>query len=382
MTTFAPVPASTRPPILSRALLLRFVSILGSSISFYLPLAVIPAYTGRADTAGYATGALLLATVLAELVTPRLIARVGYRWALALGLFLLGAPAFLLMAAPSVPLILAVSAVRGVGFAVTVVAGGALTAALIPQERRGEGLALVGLVSGVPSLLALPLGLWAAAQWGYASVFAVTAVAPLLALATVPALPDHDAAAGGTHGMLAGLRNAALMRPATIFAATASAAGVLVTFLPLALHDLPAWVAPAALFVQPAAATAARWVAGRVGDRRGQAALLIPGVVLAIAGMTALTLTTSATAVIAGAALFGVGFGVLQNATLALMYSRVPAAGYGTVSAIWNAAYDIGMGAGALGVGLLVSTTGYPAAFLLTALAMVPALVMARRRTT
>jgi predicted MFS family arabinose efflux permease len=57
-----------------------------------------------------------------------------------------------------------------------------------------------------------------------------------------------------------------------------------------------------------------------------------------------------------------------------------PSAGYGTVSAIRNSPYDIGMGVGAPDVGLLVSTTGYPAAFLLTAPAMVPAPVMARRR--
>jgi predicted MFS family arabinose efflux permease len=83
--------------------------------------------------------------------------------------------------------------------------------------------------------------------------------------------------------------------------------------------------------------------------------------------------------VIAGAATFGAGFGILQNATLSLMYSRVPAAGYSTVSAIWNAAYDVGMAIGAIGVGLLITTTGFSPAFLVTAAAMLPALLMARR---
>ena len=80
---------------LTPALLLRFVSIVGSAVSFYLPLAVLPLFTDTARahaTAGLATGALLIATVAAELVTPRLVALVGYRWALALGLVLLGAP--------------------------------------------------------------------------------------------------------------------------------------------------------------------------------------------------------------------------------------------------------------------------------------------------
>jgi predicted MFS family arabinose efflux permease len=51
------------------------------------------------------------------------------------------------------------------------------------------------------------------------------------------------------------------------------------------------------------------------------------------------------------------------------------------VSAIWNAGYDLGMAVGAAGVALLVSTVGFSWAFLLTGLAMVPALVLARRES-
>ncbi|GAA4715896.1 MFS transporter [Phytohabitans rumicis] len=380
----APGPA-VRPAILSRALLWRFVSLVFSSIGFYLPLAVVPLYAeaaGAVATAGLATGGLLIATVLCELATPRIVSRIGYRSALAVGLALLGLPALALLATPSVPLAVAVSVVRGIGFAICVVAGGALTTALIPDERRGEGLAIVGLVNGVPSMLALPVGVWAAQRWGFDIVFIVTALAPIVALATVPGLAVRAAPPGRRHGTLSGLRDGALMRPAAVFTASACAAGVVVTYLPLALRGGSAWVAPVALFVQTAAATVTRWIAGRIGDRRGQTGLLVPGTVLSIAGMTALAITASPLTVVAGAAVFGGGFGLLQNATLALMYSRVPAAGYSTVSALWNAGYDLGMAVGAIGLGLLVSRVGFTAAFLLTAAAMVPALAMAHREAT
>jgi hypothetical protein len=62
-------------------------------------------------------------------------------------------------------MIFAVSVVGGIGFAVTAGAGGALTASLIPAERRGEGLAVVGLVSGLPGLLGLPLGVRSCWHW-------------------------------------------------------------------------------------------------------------------------------------------------------------------------------------------------------------------------
>jgi predicted MFS family arabinose efflux permease len=274
--------------------------------------------------------------------------------------------------------VIGVSVVRGAGFAVTTVAGGALTASLIPAERRGEGLGLAGIVSGVPALVALPAGVWVAAHWGFPPVFAATAAAALLALVVVPGMPGHRGTASGGHGVLSMLGDPALLRPAAVFSASTMAAGVLVTFLPLAIAGRSAAVATAALFVQPAASTLARWAAGRTGDRRGHAGLLCPGVVLSAAGMAALAMTSSPCLVIGGAAVFGTGFGLLQNATLALMYARVPASGQDAVSAIWNAAYDAGMGAGAIGMGLLAGQAGYPVVFLLTAALAATALLPAR----
>jgi MFS family permease len=369
-------------PLLTRPLVLRFVSIVASSIGFYLPLAAVPMYAaaaGSATAGGLANGSLLVATVAGELATPRFVARVGYRWALTVGLVLLGAPALVLLATASFPAVFAVNALRGVGFAITVTAGGALTASLIPDARRGEGLALVGLVGGVPSLLALPFGAWAATHWGFGPVFVLTAAAPVLAMVTVPWLPSRDATASEHHGVASSLRRGALMRPAAIFAASAAAAGVVVTYLPLALSHNASWVAPAALLLQPAASTAGRWVAGRLGDRSGQSRLLVPGLAMSIAGVVAMAVVASDALVLIGAATFGAGFGVLQNASLSLMYARVPASGFGAVSAIWNAGYDLGMAVGAAGVALLVTAMGFGPAFLVTGLAMVPALWLATR---
>ncbi|MFJ2868016.1 MFS transporter [Kitasatospora sp. NPDC087314] len=370
-----------RPPLLTRALLLRFVSIVGASIGFNLLLSVVPLYAqesgGGEHAAGLATGALMLATVIGELATPALAARFGYRPVLAAGLVLLGAPALVLTATGSMAAVVAVCLLRGLGFAVTIVAGGALTATLIPPERRGEGLALVGVVSGLPSLIGLPFGVWLAQHVGYGLVFTIGAVAPLAAVASVPALPNGARAGGPSVGIRQGLRSGGLLRPAVVFAATALAAGIIVTFLPLAVPS-PGVVA-VALLVQPGASTVARWLAGRHGDRRGSAGLVLPAVLASAAGVLLLARTADPVAVVAGAALFGLGFGAAQNATLMLMYARVPAAGFGTVTALWNVAYDGAMGAGAVAFGAVAGGTGYPWAFVLTAAVTLVALVPAWR---
>jgi MFS family permease len=217
---------------------------------------------------------------------------------LAAGLALLGAPALALLWPVNLAVVVAVCVARGAGFAITTVAGGALTAALVPAQRRGEGLGLYGLVAGVPALACLPAGVWMAGHWGYGTVFAVTAAAALLPLASVPPLPGRPPARQHTGGVLAGLRNPRLARLALVFCASTVAAGVLVTFLPLAVTTT---TATAALFAQPAATTAARWAAGRIGDRRGHARLLCPGVLLSAAG-TALLAATGVPAVVTGGA--------------------------------------------------------------------------------
>ena len=123
---------------------------------------------------------------------------------------------------------------------------------------------------------------------------------------------------------------------------------------------------------------AGRWWAGRLGDRLGHARLLAPALAIAAAGMAALFWLASPIAVIVGMGVFGLGFGILQNATFALMISRMPESGFGTASAIWNLAYDAGYGAGPAAFGVFVGATGYPAAFALSALVMVAALPLAR----
>ncbi|MGW7004703.1 MFS transporter [Streptomyces sp. NPDC054933] len=375
--------ADARPPLVTRPLMLRFVSIIGASGSFYLLLSVVPLYATAAgaggNAAGLATGALMLATVCGELAAPRLVGRYGYRLALTAGLILLGAPALALTAFNGMAWIVVVCLVRGVGFAITVVAGGGLTASLIHPARRGEALAVVGVVSGVPGLVALPLGVWLAGHAGYGPVSVAAGVVALAAIAAVPGLPDRELTSERSVGVVAGFRTGALTRPAVVIATTALAAGIVVTFLPLAVPSAWGGIVAVALFVQPAASTIARWAAGRHGDRHGPARRVLPGLLVSAAGMLVTSLTDNAVAVVVGMGLFGIGFGITQNSTLTLMYARVPTAGYNTVSALWNFAYDAGMGIGALGFGALAGRTGYPLAFALTAALMLTAVAPAWR---
>src|SRR5437868_11566990 len=222
------IPVS-RPRLVSARFAAALLSSFGALTSFYLLLSVTPMYAVSAGAgsagAGLVTGSLMLTTVLAEFASPRLLGRFGYRAVFAAGALLLGAPAPALLLPHSMVTIIAVSIARGIGFGLSTVVIGALVAASVPAERRGEGIGLAGVVACVPAIVALPSGVWLAQNTGYAVVIAITAISALAPLAAVRWLggsagpdagPDAGTEAGTAKpaGLAASLRSAGQLRPA------------------------------------------------------------------------------------------------------------------------------------------------------------------------
>jgi predicted MFS family arabinose efflux permease len=387
-------PAGRRPSqgrLVSGPLALVFLAEFCALASFSLPFSVMPRYAAEAGAssagAGLVTATLLLGTVAAELVAPTLMRRFGHRTLLVIGFVLLGIPALALLPGGALASIVAVSVVRGFGFGLSTVLTSTLTAELLPADRRGEGFGLYGVAAMAPEVVALPAGVWLADHYGIAPVVLLTAASALIPVAVFRWLPAGTgrrppgrprAGSGHRDGLLAGLRRGGQLRPFLIFASSTVAAGVVASFLPLAT-GVTSDIVVVGLLIQALTATIARWWAGRVGDRRGHARLLVPALTVAAAGMITLIGLSSPAAVIAGMCLFGAGFGVSQNATFTLMIDRIPPAGAGTASALWNLAYDAGYGAGPAAFGLFVGHIGFPAAFTLTGALMLAALPAARR---
>ena len=228
----------------------------------------------------------------------------------------------------------------------------------MPAERRGEGLGLIGVVAMLPAVVALPLGVWLVSAAGFPAAFTAGALASVLTVVAVVGLPDPAGARRGA-ARCPGRTSQPVDRPARdrLHGHRGRRRGVVVTFLPASLTPAGSDLAALALLVQAAAATVTRWLAGRYADRHPAPNLLLLGVLAVAAGMLCLVLSRPAPpSVLAGMILFGVGFGVAQSASLTQMFDRVPASGYGTVSAVWNMGYDVGWGAGAAGIGLVVRT--------------------------
>lgn len=369
-----------RGRLLTRPLVLLTCAAFAALFGFQSLLSVVPLYTdeagGGSSGAGLATTAFMLTTVLTQIQMPRLLRRFGYGKALTVGLLLLGPPALLYLAASGISSILAVTLLRGIGFGIATVVFAALIAELAPPGRRGEALGLLGVAITVPTIFANPLGLWLVERFGYEVAFLVGGLAPALGLGAVLGIGRAAPSGGGdgTAGFFAGLSRAPLRRLAVVFAASTMAAGVIVTFLPLATPATGTFSAASALLIIGVVSTVTRWWAGRYGDRRDARYLLAPGLVACAVGTA--VLPAGGMVLIFGAAIFGAGFGFLENATLVLMMERVSETEYGLGSTLWNAAFDAGTGVGALVFGFVISAVGFTSAFVLCAALVAAALIL------
>ncbi len=362
-----------REALLTRPVVVLVLTAFSVFLGFQLLLSVVPLYTdeagGGSSGAGLATGAFMFSTVLTQIQMPRLLRWLGYGWTLAAGLLFLGVPALFYVFTDSVEAILAVTLLRGIGFGIVTVVFVALIVKLVPAGRTGEALGLLGIAITVPNIFCNPLGLWLVDQFGFGIVFVAGGLAPILGLAAIPVIRRSASAARGFvesgAGIFAALTRGPLLRISLIFTATTMAAGVVLTFLPLAAPGSGLFSAVGGLLIFGATTTVARWWAGRFGDRRDPHLLLAPGLLACALGM--ICLPTGGPALLVGAALFGTGFGLLQNATLILTMKRVSDSEHAMGSTLWNVAFDAGTGLGAFLFGFIIPLTGFFWAFVLSA---------------
>src|SRR5258708_22348679 len=155
--TALPDRRAPRSQLVSGRLALALLSSFGALTSFYLLLSVTPMYAVSAGAgsaeAGVVTGSLMLATVLAEFASARLMRRYGYRTVFAVGALLLGGPALALLAPRSVDMIVAVSLPPGLGFGLNTVVTGALPARALPPDRGGAVSGPAGAAAAVAARL-------------------------------------------------------------------------------------------------------------------------------------------------------------------------------------------------------------------------------------
>ncbi len=357
-----------------------------AGLSLLMPVAPLWALEGGADElgAGLVNTVLMLFTVIAQLRVGSILRRLGWQRALALGSCLLGLPALGHLVTSQAGAVMALAAVRGLGFGILTVCGATGVAALVEPARRGRALGAYGLAIATPQCLLIPIAPWLAERVGFWLVFVCAAV-PLLAIPLAPrvarALHDSgDISTAPSRTRDTSRLARVLIGPIAALLAITAAGGAILTFTSRLLSDPVAVYL--ALLAFTATAALCRWGFGHVADRRGAAPAIAPLLLAGAAGLAVIGAgTTSGSAaagpvlVVAGMLVVGVAYGGLQNLTLVQAFAAAGEQSRSSVSVAWNVGFDAGTGLGAFAAGAVVTMSSYLVAYavLATATAVVGA---------
>ncbi|HWL60420.1 MAG TPA: MFS transporter [Microbacteriaceae bacterium] len=373
-----PTPVSIwRAPGMPALLVMTALGFAGFAL--LLPTAPLWARHGGADEggAGLVNAVLLIATVLVQTAVPWALRTLGWRVVLTAGVVLLGAPSALYILTDALPALLALSAIRGAGFAILTVCGSSAVVRLIAPSHRGRAIGIYGLAIAVPQTLFVPTSAFVAEFFEFWVVFALGAL-PVLAIpvtlrlgARLDRLAVADQTTAAAEPVVGrGRAFLALAVPMLVLLAITTPGGALLTFAPQL--GFSALVVMLALFVFTVMTALSRWLAGGLADRYGPALFVIPLFLIGATGIVLIawsvgTSPPTVAMLMVGVLLLGTAYGALQNLTLVVSFAAVPARLRDTASAAWNIGFDTGTGLGALAVGFIAAGTDFTVAFLITA---------------
>jgi predicted MFS family arabinose efflux permease len=325
---------------------------------------------------GTMTGAFMATTIVAQLIAPVALRRIGFRAILAVGSLFVGLPAAgLIPWHDNISAMLAIGAIRGIGFGLLTVSCSALPPHLVKQGDVGRAIATQGMVTAGASTLCLFLGIRLYDSCGITAVVsAAVALTMICLVVTTMGIPKsiNEPAATESDAVATDELAPAMWPTCTLIFGASIAYGGLSSLIPVV--DSPqAAISGIVLATMGGLVVFGRYGAGRFAQRinRFRAYRQI-GVAACVVGLFLFALsTTSRSALIpvslVGAILFGVGLGWTQNVTLVHAFRSVPAPRFGFASAAWNVSVDAGLGTGSMVLGATADWTGFEGAYLLSA---------------
>ena len=322
---------------------------------------------------GIVIGLASIAAVATRLLSARAIDRRGRRPFALGGLALFATATALLPLAASLASLLALRAVQGVGWGFATTAIASLVADLAPAARRGEAIGIWGLAPTVAMALGPAAGGGLVRLGGATAAFLGTAALFLVALGFVIPIaePRH---AVTTSRKVTFPRGAVL--PCSVLFLSSLSYGAIIAFVPVELGSGPGRTG-AYFGVYALSILVVRPFAGRLSDRHGRRAVVIPGLLVGAAGVALTGLAHGPASLAAAAALYGIGISGLSFPALTAWTVDRSGEARGAAMAAFYGSYDLAIALGAFAFGPVYERFGFAAVNLAGAAGIVAAAVLA-----
>lgn len=250
---------------------------------------------------------------------------------------------------------------NGLGSCLYTTAAMALLADALPVTRRGEGMGWYGVLYTATNVYGPWAGSALASAFGMQAFFVVAGV--ITAASAVLVLPLREARRPAP---VAGTRPRLISRPAILpgvtFLTLTVAFSVLTAFLALYATQQDLGRPRVFFLLMGLSLVPARWFGGTLADRFGRAAVIMPGFIIASAGMVLLALARNPAMLYLAGPLFGLGFGLGHTGLTILTVDRAQPEERGAAMATFTLAWDVGT-LGAFALGFMGDTVGLSALF-------------------
>lgn len=344
---------------------------LAQFLSFFLLLPALPVYARRLglpeSRIGIMTGAFPVAAMMVRPVAGWAADRYGRKPFLLAGALVFAVASALYGLSRTLPALILVRALHGVGMGLYPTGGMAMAADLAPPARRGQVMGLVGIAANVALAIGPAAGLALANRWGFDWLFALSAAIALIALALALGQAETLAAPVRVRLALGSAFSVAALGPCVVVLCLMMTYGVQSTYLPL--YAAARGDDSAGLFftVMACAIIVSRGLGGGLSDRLGRAPVAAAGALAVVAALVVVALGEGGWTPVVAGGLYGLGFGVTQPALIAWCVDLVGVTERGKAMGTFYTALELGIAAGQIGAGFLVGPMGYRGVFLASA---------------
>ena len=267
-----------------------------------------------------------------------------------------------------VPILLVLaSMLSGVALSMFSTAASTYIAYTVPISRRAEAVGYYGVLQGLAQGFGAGVSIVIVDGMGFGALYAIAGVATVAAAILSLGLREDSRPKSATP-MGAGFRlHRGVVAPSLAQYSVIVGTGAAFSFIPL-LGISRGVTNPGLYFTAVAISSiVARLLTGRIADRRGRFAAIVPGMIVTAVGMYIVSSAASAEAFLLAGVAVGIGFATAQPALQALAIDLAGPAERGTAMATFWAFTDFGVITGSFLSGQIVAVSGFGAVFVVSA---------------
>ncbi len=279
--------------------------------------------------------------------------------------------------ATSLPLLIAMRLVTGIGEAALFVGAATAIQDLAPDSRRGEAASYFSVAIYGGLALGPALGEWVLGEDRFPSVWAVAVASCAVAAVLGWWTPVGDV--GAPHGPRRLLHPAALV-PGSVLGLSLIGFAGFSTFVPLYVGDIGLDGSSRVFALYAGTVLAVRIFGARIPDAVGPVRTASAALVGLSAGLAVMAVWQVPLGLYAGTVVFAGGSSLLFPALNVLVIDAAPATERSSAVATFSIFFDLSQGVGALVLGVVVAVGGEPSAFAVGAVLCLVALAVLRTR--